>query len=308
MARKRLIDIAVNIGDGMYKGKYHGKKYHEPDLEAVFDRAYAAGVEKMVAIAGSLKESIHYLKAAEAEEKRIGERRLFCTVGVHPTRCGEFEHNTTPEKHTEELRKVLHEGIEKGYVVGYGEIGLDYDRTQFCDIPTQTKYFKQQLHLAKEFNLPIIFHDRNTAGDFEKILEEHRDCFSLGVVHSFTGTVEEVKKLSDFGLAFGLNGCSFKTEDNLAAVAAIPRDRLILETDAPWCDIKRTHASFKYVKTIPEEKKKEKFVEGFGVKSRNEPAKVEQVLEVVAGHRSENEEELSEVIFENTIRFLPALS
>jgi TatD DNase family protein len=77
-------DVAANLLDSMYQGEYNGKQYHEADLDAVLKRAWAAGVEKIIITAGTLSESRQALKLARTDE------RLFCTVGVHPTRCGEF--------------------------------------------------------------------------------------------------------------------------------------------------------------------------------------------------------------------------
>jgi TatD DNase family protein len=69
----------------MYQGVYNGTSCHEPDLDAVLSRAWATGVEKIIITAGTLEESRKALQLARSDE------RLFCTVGVHPTRCGEFE-------------------------------------------------------------------------------------------------------------------------------------------------------------------------------------------------------------------------
>eukprot|EP00271_Cylindrocystis_brebissonii_P003184 TRINITY_DN1393_c0_g1_i3.p4 TRINITY_DN1393_c0_g1~~TRINITY_DN1393_c0_g1_i3.p4 ORF type:complete len:101 (-),score=25.17 TRINITY_DN1393_c0_g1_i3:816-1118(-) len=72
-------------------------------------------------------------------------------------------------------------------------------------------------------------------------------------------------------------------------MAGIPGDRLLLETDSPYCDIRNTHAGVKYVESSWPSKKKEKHEEGAMVKNRNEPCQIRQVLEVVAGHREEKD-------------------
>lgn len=78
-------DIGANLLSSMYQGEYNGTTYHEPDLDAVLERAWASGVEKIIITAGTLAESRQALEMARTDS------RLFCTVGVHPTRCGEFE-------------------------------------------------------------------------------------------------------------------------------------------------------------------------------------------------------------------------
>eukprot|EP00960_Hanusia_phi_P048744 759129-Hanusia_phi.AAC.8 len=154
------------------------------------ERAAKIGVERMIGVSGSLEDSRESLEAA----KKFSN--IFCTVGVHPTRCDEFEQSGDPEGHIRALCQVVEEGKDK--VVAIGEIGLDYDREQFCSRDVQKKYFARQLQLAKTFHLPVIFHNRNTGvardvplclpvsrllsmtagGDFEKIVQEHRQEFS----------------------------------------------------------------------------------------------------------------------------------
>lgn len=68
-----------------------------------------------------------------------------------------------------------------------------------------------------------------------------------GVVHSFTGTIEEMQELMGLGLYIGLNGCSFKTAENCAVAGEVRLDQLMLETDGPWCEVRPTHEGWKYL-------------------------------------------------------------
>lgn len=296
---RRYIDIGANLTDAVFRGVYRGKKVHDDDFHHVLKRAFDIGMDRIIVTAGcedDIREALDLVKDHE---------KLYCTVGVHPTRCNEFDKAGNPEKHLSMLKKFIESNKKK--VVAIGEMGLDYDRTQFCPIETQKKYFALQLELATEFKLPLFLHSRSCADDFIEIISDRVDDLSGGVVHSFTGSIEEAKKYTDLGFFIGINGCSLKTEENLLAMASIPSDKLMIETDAPWCGIKNTHAGSKYVKTKWEVKKKERWVEKATVKDRSEPCHIAQVLEVIAEYRQEDPNELCNQIYENTKRmFFPS--
>lgn len=197
-------------------------------------------------------------------------------MGCHPTRCKEFLEN--PEKYYEGLRSTIETNTNK--VIAVGECGLDYDRLHFCDKDTQKIYFEKQLELAEEFKLPLFLHCRNSHEDFMEILSRNRsklDECGGGVVHSFDGTLDEAQKILDFHplLYIGLNGCSLKTQENLDVVAKLPNEKLMIETDCPWCGIRPSHAGQKFVKTkFPTVKKKEKWTAESLIDGRNEPCQI----------------------------------
>ena len=159
---------------------------------------------------------------------------------MHPCSAQSFE--THPEGATALLASLQTLALNSkaaGTATAYGEIGLDYDRLQLCPKDIQLKYFEAQLEVAKEVQLPLFLHSRAAHADFVRCLrgvlgEDLGGIGKGGLVHSFTGTVEEMRELVAMGLHVGVNGCSMKTEENLEVGKAIPLDRLQLETDGPW--------------------------------------------------------------------------
>jgi TatD DNase family protein len=98
--------------------------------------------------------------------------------------------------------------------VAFGEIGLDYDRLFLTPKEQQLKYFEAQLSIAVEVQLPLFLHSRAAAEDFERLLGARLDELpKRGLVHSFTGTVEEMKRVVNMGFDIGVNGCSMKSKD-----------------------------------------------------------------------------------------------
>ncbi|XP_038211153.1 putative deoxyribonuclease TATDN1 [Zerene cesonia] len=291
---KKFIDIGANLTDDMYQGVYHGSKKHEPDLNNILDRAWSGGMCKMIITGGNLADSRKALELARTDS------RLFSTVGCHPTRCNDFLPD--PEKYLKDLSDLITENKDK--VVAIGEFGLDYDRLNFCDKETQLKYFELQLKLCNEHKLPLFLHCRAATDDLVGILGKHRDSVAGGVVHSFDGSYDCLQKILELGMHIGINGCSLRTAENLEVASKIPQDKLLIETDCPWCEIKQTHPSFKHVTTKFATVKKEKYSPESDnqVKGRNEPVNIIQVLEVLAAVRGEDIDQLAQAIFENTER------
>ncbi|KAJ2701490.1 hypothetical protein FB645_004636 [Coemansia sp. IMI 203386] len=300
----QLIDIGANLTDAVFRGMYRGKQVHEDDMGRVLERARAAGVVGMMVTGGNIEES------AKAIELSGEHASLFATVGCHPTRTSEIEtYAGGGDAYFARLRELIDRNRER--VVAVGECGLDYDRLHFSSKEVQNRYFARHFELAESTGLPMFLHDRNTGGDFERTVRANRHRFTDGVVHSFTGTEAELRGLLELGLYIGINGCSLKTEDNLAVARLVPLDRLMLETDCPYCEIRPTHASAKLLETqprdgdgdgwcMPDSKRKERWSGDSMVKSRNEPCAIRQVVQVMARLHGIGEQELAAHAFNNT--------
>ncbi|KAF8474919.1 hypothetical protein BDZ91DRAFT_650451 [Kalaharituber pfeilii] len=308
----RYVDIGINLTDKMYRGIYHGKKHHEEDLHDVIQRAKEAGCAKMMVTGSDLEESKEAVRLAEQYPGII-----YATVGVHPCAAHKFDsYPGGPDAYLKDLEKLAIEGKEKGLVTAFGEIGLDYDRLMLCPADIQLKYFSSQLALARRIGLPLFLHSRAAASDFYSLLLPHLSHLPGGLVHSFTGTIAEMHELVAAGLYIGINGCSLKTDENLAVVKEVPLDRLMLETDGPWCEIRPSHASARVLKEIekarkdealrplelPKTRRKEKWEKGFRVNGRNEPAAISNVAWVVAWVKGLDVQVVCETAWRNSIK------
>lgn len=145
-------------------------------------------------------------------------------VGIHPEAAG---------RATDDWLTEIYYLSRRAGVCAIGEIGLDYHYEDACPREEQLRWFRMQLALATERNLPVIVHDREAHEDTLALLREYRP---RGVVHCFSGSVEMMQEVVSLGMYVGLGGVTtFKNARRPAAVAAaVPADRLLLETDAPY--------------------------------------------------------------------------
>jgi TatD DNase family protein len=232
----------------------------------------------------------------------------YATVGVHPCSTQDFDkHKGGADALITDLRTLVEQAKQDGTAVAFGEIGLDYDRLFLSPKETQLKYFESQMGLAMELQLPLFLHSRACHEDFERIMKANLDKLpKRGLVHSFTGTLQEMKSLVEMGFDVGVNGCSLKTEENLAVVKEIPLERMQIETDGPWCEIRPSHASSQYLKDydgppLPKGVKKEKWQSGLMVKGRNEPVAITQVAHVIAKVKGISTQQVCAAAWRNSI-------
>ena len=128
---------------------------------------------------------------------------------------------------------ILREAAAHPAVCAIGEIGLDYYWEDNAPREVQLDWCRKQIELAKELDLPVIFHDREAHEDTLNLLREMKP---RGVLHCFSGSVEMARQITDLGMYIGLGGATtFKNARKPVEVAAaLPADRLLLETDAPY--------------------------------------------------------------------------
>ena len=132
----------------------------------------------------------------------------------------------------------------------------------------------KHFELTEEFKLPLFMYSRATRGLFERILRDNRSRFTKGMVHFFSGSREELQALLDLDLYIGINGCSLQTEESLEIIKIIPPNRLVIESDSPYCDIKKEYACYQYVNTKFTEVDITSYQKDKMIKGRNEPCTI----------------------------------
>lgn len=227
--------------------------------------ALAAGVTRLIAVAGNLEDSERLPGIVAAREG------MYCTAGVHPHEAENFAGDVSP------FRRLL----QLPPVVAVGEIGLDY-YYQHAAPAVQRGVFSTFLELSRELSLPAVVHCREAYDDCLFLLKEHSDHpNSQFEIHSYTGSPEWAEKILDLGGYFSFNGIiSFQNAGNVrAALAAIPLERILLETDSP------------YLAPVPHRGK------------RNQPAYLIDIAKKVAECKKLSLEEVAAVTTRNAKRF-----
>jgi TatD DNase family protein len=182
--------------------------------------AKAAGVKRLICVGCDLPDS--QLAVGFVQDKL----NCWATIGIHPHEANEaLAHGRT----LPQFAALVYEPK----VVAIGECGLDY-YYQHSPKADQIKVLKFQIELALEANLPLIFHVREAFDDFWPVFETYQGI--RGVLHSFTDTKENMQRALDHGLYIGVNGIATFTKNSaqLETYKAIPLQKLLLETDAPF--------------------------------------------------------------------------
>ncbi|MDF1570813.1 MAG: TatD family hydrolase [Bacteroidales bacterium] len=190
------------------------------DKDSVIRRAIAQGVEKI--FLPNLDSS------SLAGMNNLAEQypgTCYAMIGLHPT--------SVKENFREELQRIEKE-LDRDHYIAIGETGIDlYWDTSF--LKDQQESFRRQIGWAKQHSLPIVIHARDSFDEIFAILDQEHDGQLRGVFHSFTGTREQAEKILAYGFYIGINGIvTFKNAGLDKVAAAIPTNRLLIETDAPF--------------------------------------------------------------------------
>ena len=238
------------------------------DREAMLERARTAGVNTILAVGTGpgpekLDAAIPY---AEAHDW------IYTSVGIHP-----HEAKEVTAAHLDALAKLA----QHPKVIAWGEIGLDY-YYDHSPRDVQHRVFRQQMELAHAAKLPIIIHCRDAWADCLSIIEEAWKPTGLGgILHCFTGTVEEAQRGIELDFLISFTGnLTYPKAQNIRDVAkALPLENILIETDSPYLAPQAWRGK------------------------RNEPAYVAEVAKVLANVRDLGTEEIASVTSGNFRRF-----
>ncbi len=247
---------------------------YQADLDEVLNRSRAAGVERILIPAIDLASSLEITRLIDTDGM------LFGAVGVHPN---------SGESWTGDTLENLQALTAHPRVVAIGEIGLDYYRDR-TPPDFQKKILLEQLTLASQVDLPVVLHVRNRSEqdracieDLLLILEEwtgegrQGTIRPPGVIHSFSGNLQESRKAQAMGFYLGITGpVTYKNAEGLRDVARdLDLNRLLIETDGPFLS--------------PQEKRGK----------RNEPAHVSYIIDKISEIRALAPEEVARQTAEN---------
>ncbi len=192
----------------------------DEDREALLGSLHSNGVEYVVNIGASIQTTKNTIALMDKYPFIYG------AVGVHPSGTDELN---------EENYNWLKDQCKLPKVVAVGEIGLDY----YWDEPdrkVQKKWFRKQMQMAREVNLPIVVHSRDAAKDTLDMLKEAKAEEIGGVIHCFSYTKESAREFLNMDFSFGIGGVvTFQNAKKLKeAVEYIPIEKILLETDSPY--------------------------------------------------------------------------
>ena len=251
----KIVDTHCHLNDeALYK-----------DLDNVISRARQAGVEKMVVVGWDEASSKLAIEIAEQYDF------IYAVIGFHPENVFDIDD------------KILYDTLKlykHPKVVGIGEIGLDYHWTKDPDKrEIQKEYFIKQIKFANEVGLPISIHSREAFADTLEILKQYPPLHS-GVMHCYSGSVENIQDIINLNLYIGLDGpVTFTNAKTPKEVAAeVPLEKLVVETDCPYLSPHPLRGTV------------------------NEPANICLVIDAIADLKQMSKKHLLEVVYDNSCR------
>ena len=240
----------------------------DEDRDAMLERARAAGVETLLAI-GSGTGTQRLDAAIPFAEQHDW---VYATVGIHPHDVNDV---------TEDTYAKLDVLAPHPRVIAWGEMGLDYHYDHVAP-DLQQRVFGRQLQQARAAKLPIVIHCRDAWADCLQIMERDWRSTGLGgILHCFTGTIEEARRGLDMGFLISFAGnLTYPRAEPIREVARdVPLDRMLTETDSPF---------------LPPQGRRGK---------RNEPAYVVEVAQALANVRNLPADEIAATTAANFRRF-----
>ena len=233
------------------------------DLDNVISRALKAGVEKMIVVGWDEESSELAIKLAETYPF------IYAIIGFHPENIFDIDDN--------KLYSLLNR-CSHPKVVGIGEIGLDYHWTKGIDKrELQKEFFIKQIEFANQHELPISIHCRDALADAISILKEHKPLYG-GVMHCYSGSVENLNDIINLNLHIGLDGpVTFTNAKTPKEVAAnVPLDRLVVETDCPYLTPHPLRGTV------------------------NEPSNISLIVDAIADIRQMSKKHLLDILYKNS--------
>jgi TatD DNase family protein len=241
---------------------------YDDDRDAMLQRAHDAGVQTILAIGGAAGPD-HLASAIPYAESHDW---IYATAGVHP-----HEAQLATGAHFAQLESLA----RHPRMLAIGEIGLDY-HYDHSPRDVQTQVFRRQLAIARAAKLPIVIHCREAWPDCLAMLDsEWRSAALGGILHCFSGTLEEAQKGIELGflISFAANVTYPKNQPLRDTARQLPLDRILTETDSPYLAPQRIRGK------------------------RNEPAYVVEVAQTLASVRNSTAEEVAAATAANFRRF-----
>lgn len=212
-----IFDTHAHYCDKRFENEFEG------GASALLSDVFSNGVEKIINVGTNTANSLEVIRMAADFDG------MYAAVGIHPS---DVDQEASLEDAVLKLRALL-DKREEYKIVALGEIGLDYHWRQ-DNKQKQSEFFETQLKLAEEYDIPVIIHDREAHGDtFEAILRHPK---VRGVFHCYSGSPEMAKDLVRRGWYISFTGViTYKNAPVVQASAlAVPLDRILVETDAPY--------------------------------------------------------------------------